>query len=166
MGPAMPIPSVGTEAPDFNLPTDQGGEIRLSDLRGRRVVLFFYPRADTPGCIKESCGFRDDYQQFQKHDIVVLGISPDTVEDQAAFSRRYGFPYPLLADADHAVAEAYGVWQEIPWRGGTVLGAARTTFVIDQHGRISQVFEGVDPRGHSREILQALGVVEPSHPAC
>lgn len=162
----MPIPSAGTDAPDFNLRTDQGEEIRLSELRGRRVVLFFYPRADTPGCIKESCGFRDDYRIFQEHDVVVLGISPDTVEDQAAFSEKYGFPYPLLADADHAVAEDYGVWREFELRDGTtVWGVARTTFVIDEHGRISQVFEGVDPEGHSREILQALTVPKSQHPA-
>lgn len=156
----MPIPAVGNEAPEFELKTDQGQTIRLADLRGRRVVLFFYPRADTPGCIKESCGFRDDYQRFAEREVVVLGISPDTVQAQSEFSRKYGFPYPLLADADHAVAEDYGVWREFELRDGTVWGVARTTFVIDERGRISHVFEGVDPEGHSQEILAALETTE------
>lgn len=152
----MPIPAVGTEAPDFRLTSDQGEEIRLWDLRGKRVVLFFYPRADTPGCIKESCGFRDDFRHFADQDIVVLGISADSVKAQANFSKRYALPYPLLADPDHQVAEAYGVWQPKKLFGIPYKGIVRTTFVIDHQGRIRHVFEGVDPEGHSREILEAL----------
>ncbi len=156
----MAILSVGNEAPDFELQTDRGELLRLSDLRGRRVVLFFYPRADTPGCIKESCGFRDDYQRFAEQDIVVLGISADSVTAQANFSKRYGFPYPLLADPDHQVAEAYGVWQPKKLFGIDYHGVVRTTFLIDAAGRISRVFEGVDPEGHSQEILAAFEAAE------
>lgn len=126
------------------------------------MVLFFYPRADTPGCIKESCGFRDDYQMFTDSDIVVLGISADSVKAQANFSKRYGFPYPLLADAEHQVAEAYGVWQPKKLFGISYRGVVRTTFVIDTDGRITQVFEGVHPVGHSQEILEALAVTDPA----
>ncbi len=159
---SLTYPAVGSPAPDFELQTDSGDTIRLSDLRGRRVVLFFYPRADTPGCIKESCGFRDDYQQFAVRDVVVLGISADSVKAQANFSKRYGFPYPLLADDDHQVAEAYGVWQPKKLFGISYHGVVRTTFLIDESGRISQVFEGVHPVGHSQEILETLGASEPA----
>jgi peroxiredoxin Q/BCP len=152
----MTLPALGTEAPDFELQTDAGETVRLKDLRGNKVVLFFYPRADTPGCIKESCGFRDDYRQFQDREIVVLGISPDSVRAQANFSRRYGFQYPLLADAEHEVAEAYGVWNPKKLFGIDYLGVVRTTFVIDEQGRIEQVFENVTAEGHSQEVLEAL----------
>jgi peroxiredoxin Q/BCP len=157
----MTIPEVGTDAPDFELQTESGETIRLSNLQGKRVVLFFYPRADTPGCIKESCGFRDDFQRFQDQDVVVLGISPDTVRAQAKFSRRYGFQYPLLADAEHEVAEAYGVWNPKKLFGRDYMGVVRTTFVIDEQGRISQVYENVNPEGHSLEVLEALGEAAP-----
>ncbi len=152
----MGIPRIGEVAPDFELQTDKGETVRLSDLRGKKVVLFFYPKADTPGCIKETCGFRDDYSLFTERDIVVLGISPDTVRSQSDFSEKYGFQYPLLADADHSVAQAYGVWRS---KKLLFLGAeyvARTTFLIDEAGRISHVYEGVKPVGHSQEIFEAL----------
>jgi len=152
----MGIPKIGDAAPNFELLTDKGETVRLSDLRGSKVVLFFYPKADTPGCIKEACGFRDDYSQFLENEFVVLGISPDTVKAQADFSRKYGFQYPLLADADHSVAQAYGVWRS---KKLLFLGAeyvARTTFLIDEAGRISHVYEGVKPVGHSQEIFEAL----------
>jgi peroxiredoxin Q/BCP len=152
----MGIPKIGDAAPDFELQTDKGETVRLSDLMGRKVVLFFYPEADTPGCIKEACGFRDDYSQFTDKDIVVLGISPDTVKSQADFSAKYGFQYPLLADADHAVAQAYGVWRskKLLFFGETYV--ARTTFLIDEASRISHVYEGVKPVGHSQEVFEAL----------
>ena len=150
------IPNIGDAAPDFVLQTDKGETIRLSDLGGKKVVLFFYPKADTPGCIKESCGFRDDYSLFSDQDIVVLGISPDTVQSQADFSEKYGFQYPLLADADHKVAEAYGVWQAKRLLVFGVSYVRRTTFLIDEAGRISHVYEGVKPVGHSQEVFAAL----------
>ena len=152
----MEIPKIGETAPDFELQTDKGQTVRLSDYKGKHVVLFFYPKADTPGCIKESCGFRDDYSLFTKKDIIVLGISPDTVKSQADFSRKYSFPYPLLADADHEVAKAYGVWKSKKLIFFGVAYVARTTFLIDEAGRIIQVFEGVKPVGHSQEVFAAL----------
>lgn len=156
----MPLPAVGTPAPDFELLDDRGDAVRLADLRGKRVVLFFYPKADTPGCIKESCGFRDNYRQFAEQDVIVLGISPDTVEAQVAFRSKYGFQYPLLADHDHQVAESYGVWQEKDLLGDPHYGVVRTTFLIDAEGTIGRVFERVDPEGHSQEVLEALAAAE------
>ena len=152
----MGIPKIGDVAPNFELLTDKGEPVRLSDFQGSKVVLFFYPKADTPGCIKEACGFRDDYSQFVENEFVVLGISPDTVKAQADFGGKYGFQYPLLADADHSVAQAYGVWRS---KRLLFLGpeyVARTTFLIDEAGRISHVYEGVKPVGHSQEIFKAL----------
>lgn len=155
----MEIPRVGELAPEFELATDSGEIVRLSDFRGRKVVLFFYPRADTPGCIKEACGFRDDYSRFADRDIVVLGISPDTIRAQSDFSEKYGFQYPLLADADHKVAKAYGVWQPKRFLFFGVAYVRRTTFLIDEQGRISHVYEGVNPVGHSQEVFEALNPV-------
>jgi len=152
----MEIPKVGEAAPDFELLTDAGETVRLSDFRGKKVVLFFYPRADTPGCIKEACGFRDDYSMFLDQDIVVLGISPDTVRSQADFSEKYGFPFPLLADADHKVAKAYGVWKPKKLLFVGIAYVLRTTFLIDETGHISHVYEGVNPVGHSQEVFAAL----------
>jgi peroxiredoxin Q/BCP len=152
----MGIPKIGAFAPDFELHTDKGETVRLSDLRGKKVVLFFYPKADTPGCIKEACGFRDDHSLFTDKDIVVLGISPDTVRSQADFSEKYGFQYPLLADADHAVAQAYGVWKPKKLLFFGVAYVVRTTFLIDEAGRVSHVYEGVKPVGHSQEVFEAL----------
>ena len=120
------------------------------------MVLFFYPKADTPGCVKEACGFRDDYSQFGDRGIAVLGISPDTVQSQSAFSEKYGFPYPLLADADHKVAEAYGVWKPKKLLFFGIPYVMRTTYLIDEAGRVSHVFEGVKPVGHSQEVFEAL----------
>jgi peroxiredoxin Q/BCP len=151
----------GEPAPEFELQTDEGTTLRLADFLGRRVVLFFYPRADTPGCIKEACGFRDDYLAFQGQDVVVLGISPDTVRAQRRFRERYSFPYPLLADADHRVAEAYGVWEGKQLFGITYKGVGRTTFLIDEQGKIMRVYEGVVPEGHSQEILAELQRAKP-----
>ena len=154
-------PQAGEPAPEFELQTDEGTTLRLADFLGRRVVLFFYPRADTPGCIKEACGFRDDYLAFQGQDVVVLGISPDTVRAQRRFRERYSFPYPLLADADHRVAEAYGVWEGKQLFGITYKGVGRTTFLIDEQGKIMRVYEGVVPERHSQEILAELQRAKP-----
>jgi len=152
----MAMPQVGQPAPDFSLQTDAGETARLSDLRGRPVVLFFYPEADTPNCTVEACGFRDDLKDFRELGIAVFGISPDGVEKQAAFGRKFGLTYPLLADADHRVAEAYGVWQLKKGLDAEYMGVLRTTFVVDPQGLVSHVYERVQAEGHSREVLQAL----------
>jgi len=152
----MPIAQVGQPAPDFQLQTDAGETVRLSDLRGRSVVLFFYPEADTPNCTVEAYGFRDDLSEFQAHGTAVFGISPDGVEKQAAFSRKFALTYPLLADADHRVAEAYGVWQLKKGRDSEYMSVVRTTFLIDPEGLISHVYERVQAEGHSQEVLKAL----------
>lgn len=152
----MPLPQVGQPAPEFELATDAGQTVRLSDYRGHKVVLFFYPKADTPGCTKEACSFRDDYSVYQQRGVTVLGISPDTITEEAKFKNKYALPYTLLADSDHAVAEVYGVWGQKKFMGREYMGVLRTTFVIDEAGKIIQVFEGVKPDGHSAEILAAL----------
>jgi len=152
----MPIPQVGEPAPDFELLSDAGETVRLSDFRGRRVVLYFYPHADTSGCTKEACGFRDDFDAYEEKDAVVLGVSPDTVKDQARFKTKYNLPFVLLADSNHQVAELYGVWGLKKFMGREYMGVRRTTFVIDEAGRINRVFERVKPAGHSTEVLTLL----------
>jgi peroxiredoxin Q/BCP len=147
-------PKVGAAAPKFDLPTSTGKSIKLDDFKGKKtVVLYFYPKADTPGCTKEACGFRDAIADYDKGDIAVLGISPDPVKDVEKFSTKFHLNFPLLADADHAVAEKYGVWQEKSMYGKKYMGAARTTFVIDKNGKIAHVFEKVKPEGHDQEVL-------------
>jgi thioredoxin-dependent peroxiredoxin len=152
----MTVLIAGQVAPDFELKTDNDETIQLSQFRGKKVVLFYYPRASTSGCTVEACGFRDEYTQFEAQDIIVLGISPDGVKAQAKFSRKNKFQYPLLADEDHAVAEQYGVWVLKKMYGREYWGVNRTTFIIDEEGLISQVFEKVKPAGHSEEVLAAL----------
>jgi len=144
-------------APDFELEADDGSTIRLSDLRGRKVVLYFYPKDDTPGCTIEACEFRDRIKDVDAAGAVVLGVSPDTVESHRKFREKYGLDFRLLADTDHRVAEAYGVWQQKKNYGRTYWGIARTTFLIDEEGRIARVFEKVKPAGHAAEVLEALG---------
>lgn len=152
----MPMPQAGQPAPDFELPSDTGERVKLSDFRGRPVVLYFYPRADTPGCTKEACTFRDDYSAYAAKGAVILGVSPDTVRDQAKFKAKYNLPFHLLADADHRVAELYGVWGLKKSMGREHLGVLRTTFVVDENGKVARVFEGVKPAEHSAEVLAAL----------
>ena len=153
----MPMPKIGDLAPEFELETDAGETLRLADLRGNRVVLYFYPRADTPGCTTEACGFRDDFSTYGAKDAVILGASPDTVRKQSNFKGKHDLPFPLLADADHEVAELFGVWQLKKFMGREFMGVVRTTFIIDENGKISHIFEGVKPAGHSGEVLEALG---------
>jgi peroxiredoxin Q/BCP len=152
----MDMPEVGQDAPDFELITDGGEPLRLSDLRGETVVLYFYPRADTPGCTKEACGFRDDYSAYEERGIHILGVSPDTVADQSRFKEKYKLPFTLLDDTDHKVSEAYGVWGLKKFMGKEYLGVRRTTFLIGPDGTILRVFEKVKPAEHSQEILAAL----------
>lgn len=152
----MTMPKVGDTAPDFTLPDEKGGSIRLSDLKGQPVVLYFYPKDDTPGCTKEACNFRDDYDQFRALGAEVLGVSPDSPGSHAKFKEKYELPFPLLADESSNVCEAYGVWAQKQFRGREYMGVNRTTFLIDAEGKISHVFEDVDPEQHSGEVLQAL----------
>jgi peroxiredoxin Q/BCP len=146
---------VGAAAPPIHLQTDTGETFDLASARGKNVVLFFYPKADTPGCTTEACEFRDAYPKFGA-DTVVLGISADSPEKQAKFKKKFGFPYPLLADVDHTVSEAYGVWTEKSMYGKKYFGIARTTFLIDKDGKIAKIFPKVKPAGHAEEVLQAL----------
>lgn len=146
----------GDAAPDFSLLDDEGKTRTLREFRGKRVVLFFYPKADTPGCTTEACEFRDALPRFGKLDAVILGASPDSVEKQAKFKKKFGFPYSLLADSDHSLAEAFGVWKEKSMYGRTYMGVERTTFLIDEKGKISHVFEKVKPAGHAAEVAAVL----------
>jgi peroxiredoxin Q/BCP len=151
------IPQAGKPAPTFKLPTSDGRTISLSDFKGKQtVVLYFYPRADTPGCTKEACGFRDALANYDKAHIAVLGISPDPVDDVKNFSDKFHLNFPLLADADHSIAEKYGVWVEKNNYGKTYWGVARTTFVIDKDAKVAHVFEKVKPEGHDQEVLTWL----------
>ncbi|MEX2570159.1 MAG: thioredoxin-dependent thiol peroxidase [Gemmatimonadota bacterium] len=143
-------------APDFELPADDGSVVKLSELRGRKIILFFYPRADTPGCTTEACEFRDRGSEFDAGGAVVLGISPDNVDDVRAFREKFSLPYRLLADVDHRVAEAYGVWVEKSMFGNNYWGVERSTFVIDEDGRIGEVYRKVKPEGHAAEVLSGL----------
>ncbi len=160
---------VGDIAPDFTLPDQNGEMVTLSKLLGRRdtvtspaantvktVVLFFYPKADTPGCTTEACSFRDAHAEFDAAEVVLLGISPDSVNAQQKFAAKYGLPMRLLADADHAVAEKYGVWAEKSMYGRKYMGVARTTFVIGPDGRIHRIFHDVKVNGHANEVLLAV----------
>ena len=146
----------GTTAPAFKT-TDQNGEsVSLRDLRGQRVVLYFYPKDDTPGCTKEACSFRDAYSKFKKHDITVLGVSPDKEASHKKFVTKYQLPFTLLADTDHSIADAYGVWGEKKFMGRTYMGVHRTTFLIDEKGKIRKIFEKVKPEDHASEVLEAF----------
>jgi len=145
----------GQPAPDFTLKTDGGGEVTLSALRGRKVVLYFYPRDDTPGCTSEACGFRDSMPAFEKVDAVIIGISPDNVASHNRFKAKYDLPFILASDEDHRVAELYGVWVEKSMWGRRYMGIERTTFLIDEAGIVQAVWRKVKVRGHVEAVLQA-----------
>jgi len=147
----------GDKAPDIRVRTDSGEEFRLSSLRGKRVVLYFYPRADTPGCTVEACEFRDDIKAFAKKGAAVVGVSPDKPAAQAKFKDKYDLPFTLLADEEKAAAQAYGVWKEKNMYGKKVMGIARTTFVIGPDGKIEKIYEGVKAKGHAAQVLAELG---------
>jgi thioredoxin-dependent peroxiredoxin len=146
----------GDMAPDFELPDQDGRPVRLSELAGRQVVLYFYPRADTPGCTTQACGVRDHRADYEAADAVVLGVSPDPVADVKRFHDKYGLGFTLLADERHEVAERFGVWVEREMRGRTSFGAERTTFVIGPDGRIERVLRRVNPGEHDELVLAAL----------
>ena len=146
----------GKQAPDFELTSDTGEQIRLSSLRGKPVVLYFYPRDDTPGCTAQACGIRDAYGEFEQEGAVVLGVSPDDERSHGKFRDKYDLPFTLLADTDHHVAEEYGVWGEKNYRGRTYLGVKRWTFVIDEDGNVKKIFPDVKPAEHADNVLAAL----------
>ena len=146
----------GEMAPGFELESDGGDTVRLDDLRGKRVVLFFYPKDDTSGCTKEACGFRDRLPSFESEDAIVLGVSPDDVRSHEKFRDKYELNFPLLADPGHAVADAYGVWGEKKMYGRTYEGIHRTTFLIDAEGRVEKVYKKVKPANHAEELLADL----------
>jgi len=147
----------GEKAPEISLDTDSGEPFKLSSLKGKNVVLYFYPKADTPGCTKESCEFRDTTKKFTKANTVIVGVSPDTTKAQLKFRQKFDLPFSLLADVDHKAAETYGVWKEKSMYGKKYMGIERTTFVIDAKGVIKKIFPKVKVDGHAEEVLAALG---------
>lgn len=155
----MPI-SAGIPAPDFELLDDTNTLRKLSEFRGRNIVLYFYPKDDTPGCTKEACNFRDDYSGFEKAGVVILGVSPDSVESHVKFRKKFQLPFPLLADEGHKVCDLYQVWGPKIFLGKSYEGVLRTTFVIDGNGTVTRVFENVRPAQHSAELLSVLGSAE------
>ena len=146
----------GTTAPAFKTTDANGETVSLKDLKGQKVVLYFYPKDDTPGCTKEACSFRDAWAKFKKRGITVLGVSPDSEATHKKFETKYKLPFTLLADKDHAIADAYGVWGEKKFMGRTYMGVLRTTFLIDEKGKIKKVFEKVKPEDHASEVLAAF----------
>jgi thioredoxin-dependent peroxiredoxin len=147
----------GAPAPDFELTSDEGETVTLSALRGRPVVLYFYPKDDTPGCTTEACEFRDAYDRFREQGVEILGVSPDTEASHQKFKSKYELPFPLLADPDHRAAEAYGVWKEKRNYGKTYMGIERSTFVIDADGKVAKAMRGIRPAGHAVQVLETLG---------
>jgi len=146
----------GSTAPAFKTTDAKGETVSLKDLRGQKVVLYFYPKDDTPGCTKEACSFRDAFSQFKKKGIAVLGVSPDKEASHQKFITKYKLPFTLLADTDKSIAEAYGVWGEKKFMGRTYMGVHRTTFLIDEKGKIKKIFEKVKPEDHANEVLEAF----------
>ncbi len=149
-------PREGSVAPDFTAVAHDGSVVRLAALKDRPVVLYFYPKDDTPGCTVEACGFRDAHARFARHKAVVLGVSPDSGKSHQKFREKYGLPFTLLVDESHAVAEKYGAWREKSMYGKKYMGVARSTFVIDAAGRIAKAFTSVKPQGHEQEVLAAV----------
>ena len=152
----MPIPQPGAPAPDFHLQDSQGRDVRLAELRGQHVVLYFYPKDNTPGCTQEACDFRDEHPALEAAGARVLGVSPDSAASHQKFTTKYSLPFPLLVDAGHQVCEAYGVWGDKTLYGRTFQGVTRATFLIDPEGRVARVWPKVKVAGHVQEVLQAL----------
>lgn len=151
------MPAEGDAAPDFTLPDQDGNEVALSDLRGETVVLYFYPRADTPGCTTQACGVRDRSAEYAAAGARVIGVSPDEPEQLKKFDGKHGLGFTLLGDSDHAVADAYGAWGEKSMYGKKYMGMLRSTFIIDTDGKIARVFPKVQPKKHDALVLKALG---------
>lgn len=147
---------VGKRAPAFNLPDADGKKHRLSAYKGQKVVLYFYPKDDTPGCTREACSFRDDIEAYEKAGAVVIGVSPDSPARHRKFTDKYDLPFTLLADEDHAIAEKYGVWKLKKRYGREYMGIERTTFIIDEQGKLARIFPNVRVDGHSKQVLAAL----------
>lgn len=143
-------------APDFELPDENGKLHKLSDYKGKNVLLYFYPKDDTTGCTTEACEFRDDYDEYEKAGVIILGVSPDSSKSHKKFKEKYDLPFVLLADEDHQVCEIYGVWGEKSMYGKKYYGVMRTTFLIDKEGKLVEIFEKVKPKGHSQQILSVL----------
>ena len=152
----MPSLKEGDSAPAISLDTDSGEPFTLSSLKGKNVVLYFYPKADTPGCTKESCEFRDTSKKFSKANTVIVGVSPDPSKAQAKFKEKFDLPFVLLADVDHKTCEDYGVWKEKSMYGKKYMGVERTTFVIDPKGKIKKIFPKVKVEGHAEEVLASI----------
>ena len=146
----------GDPAPDFSAPTNGGGSVSLSDLKGKHVILYFYPRDDTPGCTKEACAFRDRFADFKKKGAVVLGVSVDPVKSHDKFVEKFKLPFPLLADEERKIVEAYGVWGQKVFMGRKYMGTHRVTFLIGPGGRIKRIWPKVKPEEHAEEVLAAL----------
>lgn len=146
----------GATAPAFKTTDTNGKSLSLKDFRGQKVVLYFYPKDDTPGCTKEACSFRDGFLKFKKRGITILGVSPDSEKSHQKFTAKYKLPFTLLADTDHSIADAYGVYGEKKFMGRTYMGIHRTTFLIDEKGKIKKVFEKVKPEVHADEVLGAF----------
>ena len=152
----------GSQAPDFTLPDQDGESVTLSDLRGQKVVLYFYPKADTPGCTTQACGIRDRADEYEAAGATVLGVSPDPVADVKRFHGGQSLNFTLLADEDHAVCEQYGVWGEKSMYGKTYWGAQRSTFIIDEDGTVAHVIPKASPKTHDDEVLAALADLQPA----
>jgi len=146
----------GKPAPDFELQSDTGQTVKLSDLKGRPVVLYFYPKDDTPGCTVEACEFRDSYDVFRERGAEIIGVSPDDVASHGKFKSKYELPFTLLADPEHEVAEKYGVWAERNSYGKKSMGIKRSTFIIDSDGNVARAMMGIKPAGHASEVLDSL----------
>lgn len=146
----------GTQPPTFNLPSSSGKNVSLKDFKGKNIVLYFYPKDDTPGCTAEACGLRDTIKNFEQYNAVVLGVSPDPVSRHQKFIEKYGLPFILLSDETTKTCQEYGVWVEKNMSGRTYLGVARTTFLIGPDGKITHIFEKVKPEGHEQEVLAFL----------
>jgi peroxiredoxin Q/BCP len=153
----QPALAIGDTAPDFELPSDNGETVKLSDFRGKRVVLYFYPKDDTTGCTTQACSFRDNYPQIEEKNAVVLGVSPDGVKSHQKFKTKYNLPFTLLVDADHKLAETYGVWGQKSFMGKKFMGVIRSHFVIDEQGRIVDAQVKVSPADSVEKAMAALG---------
>lgn len=150
------MPKEGSVAPDFSTTDAEGRNVSLKDFRGEKVVLYFYPKDDTPGCTKEACSFRDSFSDFKKRGIRILGVSPDKEASHKKFVDKYKLPFTLLVDTDHSIADAYGTYGQKKFMGRTYMGIKRTTFLIDEQGEIKKIFEKVKPDEHAREVLDAF----------